>query len=163
METEKNDKAVSARIPQSTWEFLISVGGTAGGAINAILYEVVEADRLGIPPFRLSESVAVLLQIRRRTLNEIKGVFSPSEWLLMADSLNGTGITSEFRCLPVALAANVEDSDKFDDLGVKWGVDIPQLLDKINRLTAAQVDAVFTRIEAFWNDENRDMDSWSQW
>jgi hypothetical protein len=83
--------------------------------------------------------------------------------MLMADSLNGTIATSDFRCYPSALAANIEDSDKFDNIGEKWGVDVPRLIDKINRLTSAQVDAVFSRIEAFWNDDNRDPDSWSKW
>lgn len=162
MKTEKNDKAVNTRIPTSTWEWLTSFG-TAGGVLNTIVNEAERAYNYGFSPFDISESLAALQMIRRRSEVELKGVFTPAEWMLMAGSLNGTIATSDFRCYPSALAANIEDSDKFDNMGEKWGVNIPRLIDKINRLTAAQVDAVFTRIEEFWNDENRDLNSWSQW
>ncbi|MDI3504949.1 MAG: hypothetical protein PWQ81_171 [Bacteroidota bacterium] len=158
----KNDKAVSTRISTATWEWLISFGA-AGGVLNTIVNEAERAYKYGISPYKISESIAELQMIRRRSEAELKGVFTPAEWMLMADSLNGTIATSDFRCYPSALAANIEDSDKFDNIGEKWGVDVPRLIDKINRLTSAQVDAVFSRIEAFWNDENRDLDSWSKW
>jgi hypothetical protein len=162
MKTVKNDKAVNTRIPTSTWEWLTSFG-PAGRVLNAIAYEAERACSFGVPPYKISESISDLQMIRRRSESELKGVFTPEEWMLMADSLNGTIATSDFRCYPSALAANIEDSDKFDNIGEKWGVDVPRLIDKINRLTSAQVDAVFSRIEAFWNDDNRDPDSWSKW
>jgi hypothetical protein len=162
MKTVKNDKAVNTRIPTSTWEWLISFG-TAGGVLNTIVNEAERAYNYGISPYKISESIAELQMIRKRSMSELKGVFTSDEWSYMADALNGTIITPEFRCIPGALIASVEDSDTYDGFGAKWGVDVANLCSKIDKLTSAQVDAVFSRIEAFWNDENRDLDSWSKW
>lgn len=162
MKNEKNTTAVTTRIPYSTWEWLTSIG-PAGGVVNAIILEAERAAKNGIPSEKISESLSELQMIRRRSMAEIKGVFTQEEWSLMADSLNGTIVTVEFRCIPGALIANIEDSDIYDGLGAKWGVDVKDLCSKIEKLTAAQVDAVFTRIEEFWNDEDRDLESWARW
>lgn len=63
------------------------------------------------------------------------------------------------------LVASIEDSDLYDGLGAKRDVDVKALCDKVSNLTAAQVDAVFARVEAFWNsdDEERDLEKWSKW
>lgn len=164
MKTEKNDKAVNTRIPTATWEWLTSIG-TAGGVMKAVLGEAMRASKAGIEPWKISESITELQMIRRRSQGELKGIFTPSEWCYMADSLNGTIVTAEFRCVPSALVASIEDSDLYDGLGAKWDVDVKALCDKVSNLTAAQVDAVFARVEAFWNsdDEERDLEKWSKW
>lgn len=159
----KNDKTVNTRIPASTWEWLVSLTGTAGGSIRAIIFEAKRADENGIPPHKISDNLLELQIIRKRSQNELKGVFTPDEWSLMADSLNGSIITPEFRCAFSALVISIRDSDEYDGLGAKWGVDIKKLSDKISNLTSAQVDAVFTRIEEFWEDENRNLEEWSKW
>lgn len=162
MKTEKNIASVTTRIPTSTWEWLTTID-TAGGAVKAIIFEAERAAKAGIPPHKISENLINLQMIRRRSQSELKGIFTPEEWSLMADSLNGTLVTSEFRCLPSALIASIEDSDTYDGLGTKWGVDIKALCEKIEKLTAAQIDAVFTRIEEFWDDEDRDLEKWAKW
>lgn len=162
MKTEKNIKTVTTRIPSSTWEWLTGIG-TAGGTVNAIISEAEKASELGIDPWTISQSIAELQQIRKRSKSELRGIFTPAEWSLMADSLNGTIITQEFRCLPSALIASVEDSDLYDGLGAKWSVDIKALIEKVDKLTAAQVDAVFTRVEEFWDDDDRDLEKWAEW
>ncbi len=162
MKTEKNDKAVNTRIPTATWEWLTSIG-TAGGTVNTIIAEAEMAAKAGIEPWRIAQSITELQMIRRRSQGELKGIFTPAEWSYMADSLNGTMITAEFRCLPVALVAGIEDSDQYDGLGAKWGVDVKKLCAKVEKLTAAQVDAVFARVEAFWDSEHRDVEKWAIW
>lgn len=158
-----NDKTVTTRIPQEMWEWLIETGGTAGGAVRAILDEFERVHQQGNEVFMIAENLANLQQIRRYSLNEIKGKFSPAEWSYMADSLNGTMVTTEFRCSFGALAISIKESDTFDGFGEKWKVDVPGLIDKINKLTGAQVDAVFTRINEFWYSEDKDMETWSKW
>lgn len=146
----------------STWEWLTSIG-TAGGTVNTIICEAEEAAKAGTPPHKISQGLADLRMIRTRSMNELKGLFSPAEWMYMADSLNGTMVTTDFRCLPMALVAGIEDSDIYDALGAKWEVDVPSLTEKVEKLTAAQVDAVFTRVEAFWDSEEKDLNEWSKW
>lgn len=158
----KNDKAINTRIPTATWEWLTSFG-TAGGTVSVIIREAERAYNYGFSPYKISESLAELQMIRKRSMSELKGVFTPNEWSYMADALNGTIITPEFRCIPGALIASVEDSDRYDGLGEKWGVDVKKLTYKIEDLTAAQVDAVFARVEAFWDSEEKDLDKWAEW
>jgi hypothetical protein len=162
MKTGKNDKAVSTRISTATWEWLISFGA-AGGVLNTIVNEAERAYKYGISPYKISESLAELQMIRKRSISELKGRFTKAEWSYMADSLNGTIVTPEFRCIPGALVASIEDSDRYDGLGEKWGVDVKKLTYKIEDLTAAQVDAVFARVEAFWDSEEKDLDKWADW
>ncbi len=152
MKTEKNNKSVNTRVPYETWKWLTSLG-TAGGVMKVIISEAKRAAEAGVSPYQISESLAELQMIRRRSQAELKGLFTPAEWSYMADSLNGTMVTLEFRCSPGALIAGVEDSDIYDGLGAKWEVDVKALCGKIEKLTGAQVDAVFTRIETFWNNE----------
>lgn len=60
------------------------------------------------------------------------------------------------------LALHCQDADKLDDLGEKWEIDIQELMEKIKDLTAAQVDAVYFRVEQFWNSEDKDLEEFSQ-
>lgn len=158
----KNDKAINTRIPLATWEWLTSFG-TAGGTVSVIIREAERAYNYGFSPYKISESLAELQMIRKRSISELKGRFTKAEWSYMADSLNGTIVTPEFRCIPGALVASIEDSDRYDGLGEKWNVDVKKLIYKIEDLTAAQVDAVFTRIEEFWDSEEKDLDKWADW
>lgn len=159
----KNDKTVNTRIPQETWEWLVHLTGTAGGSIRAIIFEAKRAAENGTPPHKIADNLLELQIIRRRSQNELKGIFAPAEWSLMADSLNGSIITPEFRCAFSALVISIRDSDEYDGLGAKWGVNIKELCGKIEMLTSAQIDAIFTRVEEFWEDENRNLEKWSIW
>ena len=163
MKVEKKDKAINTRVSVSTWEWLISLGGSAGGAVKAIIHEAEQASKDGVHPYRIAQYLSELQAIRKRSENELRGKFTPAEWSLMADALNGTATMPDFRCISFALIASVEDSDKYDGLGAKWEVDINLLVEKIDKLTAAQVDAVFTRVEEFWNSPDKDLEKWSNW
>lgn len=98
---------------------------------------------------------------------EIRGVFTPAEWKYLADSLNGTMAVGDFRYIPSALVANVEDSAKYDGLDEKWGVDISALVAKINGLSCSSADAIFRRVEAFWDEcwrnPDTDIDKWAEY
>ena len=158
----KNEKNINTKVPTSTWEWMKSLG-SAGGTLKEILFEAERASKAGIQLQNISEDLLTLQMIRRKSLYEIRGIFSPDEWSLMADSLNGSIVTHEFRCLPSSLIASIEDSEFYDGLGEKWNVDTGNLCNKIKELTSAQVESIFTRVEEFWNDENRDWDKWSEW
>lgn len=163
MKSEKNNKSVNVRIAQSSWDFLLSHGGTAGGALKAILQQAEQLHQQGNELFMIGDNLSFLQQIRRYSTNELKGMFTPNEWKYMADSLNGTMITVEFRCNPSALNASIEDSDRCDGMGAKWEVNVPELISKVKKLTGAQTDAVFTRISEFWYGEDKDMEEWAKW
>lgn len=102
-----------------------------------------------------------LIMIRDYSLAEIKGRFTQGEWSFLVDSLNGTMAYGSFRCNAGALAYHCQDADKLDDLGDKWEIDIQELMEKIKDLTAAQVEAVYFRVEQIWNSEDKDLEEFS--
>lgn len=104
-----------------------------------------------------------LRKIRQASTDELKGKLSEAEWKFLADSLNGTFITETFRCSQVALWANCEDAERFDGTGSKWEVDMDGFKAKVLSLTGAQVDALYARVESFWDKPNSDLDEWAKW
>lgn len=105
------------------------------------------------------ESCQTLKRIRTVSTGEIKGIFTPSEWSFLADSLNGTMITDTFRCNVQALVAHCEDSAKYEYLDKKWDVNMETFLQKIKTLHGANIDAIYARVEDFWGNE-RNMEEW---
>ncbi len=111
-----------------------------------------------IDQVRKDANGATLELIRQYSIAEIKGKFSREEWLFLIDSLNGTITTDRFRCIPSVLAAHCEDAAGLDGLDSKWDVDMATLLSKITTLTSAQLDAIYSYIEEFWDSEERDLE-----
>ena len=109
------------------------------------------------------ETIDTLIAIRRYSLNEIKGIFTPAEWSFLADSLNGTMTTDSFRCNVGALVHHCRDAEELDGTAKKWSVDLNVLLIKIENLTAAQVEALYFRVEQFWEDEERDLEEFAKY
>lgn len=107
-----------------------------------------------------SEDEELLKLLKAYSLNELKGKFTPNEWKFFADSLNGTMVDGMFRCNVGALVAHCEDSERFEGTASRWEVSIPDLTEKINKLGGAQVEALYTRVESFW-DNPKDLEEWS--
>jgi len=113
--------------------------------------------------FGIVSIVDALQIIRKYSLSEIKGVFTPGEWSFFADSLNGTITDGIFRCSKEALIYHCQDAEQLDGTASKWNVDLSQLTAKIEKLTGAQVEALYFRVEQFWENENRDLDAFSNY
>ena len=109
------------------------------------------------------ENLKALRKMRQVSANELRNVFTPNEWKFFADSLNGVVIPDVFRCSVSALVAHVEDAASLDSLGTKWGVEIGELVTKINLLHGANVDALYTRVEEFWAHPGTDLDEWAKY
>ncbi|WP_446787448.1 hypothetical protein [Macellibacteroides fermentans] len=107
-----------------------------------------------------SEGEELLKLLKAYSLNELKGKFTPNEWKFFADSLNGTMVDGMFRCNVGALVAHCEDSERFEGTASRWEVSVPDLTEKINKLGGAQVEALYTRVESFW-DNPKDLEEWS--
>ena len=98
------------------------------------------------------ESITKLNTLERYSMKELRGVFTESEWMALLDAFNGTIITTDFRYQPGFVSAQIADSDMYDGIGAKFNVDISALCEKLDKLTAAQVDSLYTRIETFWDN-----------
>lgn len=125
-------KTVSLRIPNKILRYLNIKDGINSAIVN---------------------SLEDLITIRRQTEMEIKGMFSSGEWKFLADSLNGTLVTDMFRVSKDALIAHCEDSETYDKVASRYDVSIPELSKKINGLCGAQVDAVYRRVESYWENQ----------
>lgn len=103
----------------------------------------------------------ILKYIRAYSRKELKGRFSKEQWLFFFDSLNGSIIDGMFRCNVNALIIHCEDAEEFEGTARKYNIDLSELVEKCKGLTGAQVDALYTFVEEFWNDENRDLEKYS--
>lgn len=136
-------KNITVRIPANIAEWLDGRDNSYNGAIVDALEKA--------------------MFIESYSMDEIKGKLTEQEWKYLADSLNGTLALGSFRYSSSVLAAGVEDSDRLDGLGSKWGVDVKVLTGKLLSLTAAQIDAIHTRVEEFWNNPKMDLDAWAKY
>ena len=109
------------------------------------------------------ESITKLNTIERYSMKELRGVFTESEWMALLDAFNGTTITTDFRYQPEFVSAQIADSGMYGGIGAKFNVDISALCEKIDKLTAAQVDSLYTRIETFWdNTDTIKIEEWAR-
>lgn len=156
--------SITIRIDEEAVEFLQNNFSTpTAGAQQCV--EIVRQMMSGSPTdiYSLTESINFLQYIRAYSKRELKGLFTANEWKYLADSLNGTIITPEFRCNQGGLIASIEDSNDFNNLGAKWEVNVPEFVEKVKQLTGAQIDSVYMQIEMFWkqNESGVDIDKWA--
>jgi hypothetical protein len=111
---------------------------------------------------QINEALRKVSAIERASMSELRSVFSPEEWKALADSLKGTLVNDVFRYSADALATHTEDSNLYESLGAKWEIDIKAMCDKIRTLSAAQVDALYRRIEDLWEHPETDIDEWAK-
>lgn len=123
--------------------------------VNQGVQECINHD---MSPGNESETLKYIRSYSRRELN---GKFSSKEWMFFFDSLNGSIIDSMFRCNANALAYHCQDAEQFDGTASKYGIDLSELIEKCKGLTGAQVDALYTFVEEFWNTEDRDLEKYS--
>ena len=105
--------------------------------------------------------VAKLQRHERYADVELRGRFTPEEWKFLADSLNGSRMLDDFRFSASALVAHNEDSQLYDGTAARWGIDLAALNAKVEALSATQVEALYRRIEKFWDHPETDLDAWA--
>lgn len=135
-------KTMTIRVPQELASWIEAKKGSSNGAIVDALYTAMYTEKYAD--------------------REIQGKLTENEWKALADSLNGSLIDGAFRFASSALVAHTEDADKYDGIGDKWGVDISRLCEKIAKLSCSQVEAIYRRVESFW-DNPVDLDSWAKY
>lgn len=142
-------KAKSIRISEAQEQYLLSKYKN----VNQGIQECIHNDQF---PGRDAET---LKYIRAYSRKELKGHFTREEWMFLIDSLNGSVTEGMFRCNTGALVFHSKDAEEFEKTATKWDVDLPALVEKIEFLTAAQVEALYTFVEEFWEKEDRDLEA----
>jgi hypothetical protein len=93
-------------------------------------------------------------ELYRRALHNLKGRFSAGELSLMVDMLNATWIMPNLAGQHLLTGAS--DSMSLDGTDVKWGVDGPALIDKIQGLTLFERACLEIWARAFWEQDSHD-------
>lgn len=111
----------------------------------------------------VNDAIDALIAIRKKALSELRNYFTPGEWSFLADSLNGSLTYNLFRVNAGALAQHCMDSEQYDGTATKWDVDMTAFLSKLNILSGAQVEAVYFRVEQFWNNPKSNLEAFSKY
>lgn len=89
-------------------------------------------------------------EIHRRTVAELRGIFTAAELSAIVDNMNGVGLTRQFQANAQILWAHLEDGNTYEYLFSKWGVDAAELEKKVRSLTAAQAYFLQEEANLFW-------------
>jgi len=100
------------------------------------------------------KAVDAYVALRPRIIQDTMKKFSRSELSAMIDTLNGTMFQSQFASKPQMLAYEMEDGDKYDEIGEKWEIDVDLLVNKIKLLNPASCYFMQEEINRFWYNEN---------
>lgn len=104
--------------------------------------------------------ISTLKYIRIYSKKELRGKFTKEEWFFFIDSLNGSIVDSLFRCSLDALIVHCCDSQDLDGIATKYGLDFNSLIQKCKTLTGAQIEALYTLVEEFWENSDRDLNQY---
>lgn len=106
--------------------------------------------------------ISAIKRIRTVAMGELKGLFTPDEWMFLADAFNGTLIDDVFCANVGAFIAGCEDAERYEGTASKWGVDLPAFIAKVKTLHGANIEAIYSRIKDYWEHcSELDMNNWS--
>lgn len=136
-------KAVSLRLPEEMVERLSKKGDNF---TQTVINELNNLER-----------------IRLVSLGEVKGLFTPQEWIFIADAFNGTLMDSALRANVGVFIASCEDAERFEGKASINQVDLDNFLEKVRTLRGANIEAIISRVEDYWEHcSDIDSESWSQ-
>lgn len=109
---------------------------------------------------QLLTAYRILEKIRFYSTQELRSKFSSDEWKLLADALRANTFTMEAHYTPQEIVTSLEEQDLYHAIGNDYGVNVETLCNKISKLSAGQLDALYTRLQTFWDvsDEYEDKD-----
>jgi len=97
--------------------------------------------------------VELFAYLRRTTLLELKGMFTQKEITVLADIYNGLIPTWKYLSSKEMLVAEIEDGENFEKVCSLHDVDLSILIEKVKKLTSAQVAILQLELYRFWNVE----------
>lgn len=111
------------------------------------------------------QAITGYIELKRHTINELKGVFTPNEMKYLVDISNATMFMPEYAASLSMLLARVEDANELEGMAEKWNVDFIVFKQKVERLTAAQVYFLQLECYNYWygsDDAPGDLDKFVQ-
>jgi len=93
------------------------------------------------------------LWLKRSSLKGLKGKLSRQELTALVDSFKWSIFEEQYAIHHNMLIGHIEDSNQFESLGDRWGIDIPALIEKVNSMSIAEIFFLQEEIDRFWNVE----------
>ena len=99
------------------------------------------------------------LALREATLEELRRIFTREEFFGIIASQNGVLLDPAFQASREAFKAGLEDFEKLEHGISHAGATLKHLLEKVDKLTAAQVYFLQDEVEIYWrNSSKSDLD-----
>lgn len=99
---------------------------------------------------KIEEIIHATYCMYKCTKMELSGMFTTNECCVFVDITNGFWYTPDMHPMQ-SLYVNVRDSEFNDNTCSKWKVNVENLLNKIEKLTAYQAHCIFLMCNEFWN------------
>ncbi len=106
----------------------------------------------------LQTCTTTFLELRRKALRELKGIFSVSEVNALVDIHNATIFDPRIASMSGSLIASVEDANLLDGLCTKWAIDFNSLISKLKELNDFQTFFLSFECYVFWYGKNSGSD-----
>jgi len=102
-------------------------------------------------PAALKDRVSSSLERAHETAREMAGFFSPSEGAFLCETFKNADFpVKRFDEWPLLLSWDVEDVEKYEKLGARFDVNVPDLLEKMEDITHDQALWLLMAIGRFW-------------
>lgn len=121
-------------------------------------YKMVEdfiPSAFGVNKFssKAEEIIRDYTTLLQRTKKELSEKFTKNELMYIYDVLNGTIVYGDSLAVKPSLVLEIEDGDKYDNLGEKWKVDAKVLAKKVNDLPEFSAYGLIKMAHDFWADK----------
>jgi hypothetical protein len=97
------------------------------------------------------------INIRRYSLNELKGIFTTEEFIAITSSQNYMTLVPEYQANKAVLIAHLRDQERLQEGISDYGANLEDIERKINLMTAAQVFFLQDEIAIFWDGGDSDL------
>lgn len=106
-------------------------------------------------PAGLRERIASSRERLDETAREMVGFFTPAENAFLCETFKNADFPLErFDEWPLLLSWDVEDVEKYEKLGVRFDINVPELLEKLEDITRDQALWLLLAIDRFWRQRN---------
>ena len=108
--------------------------------------------------FAATRIIKALIYLRRESLNEIRGKIEGNEIKYIIDLVNTLIFQPRMAVVQEMIIHEIEDGNRYEELGEKWKVDVGKFVEKIRSLTSAQVYFLVEFCKLFWEKDHGQTD-----
>ncbi len=105
---------------------------------------------------KLQEIISDFAAMIGRTKREVLEILTEAEMNYLRDLLNSSLIYADQFPVRTILAGSIEDGDKYEGLGEKWGVNVPALVQKVKNMAEFQAYTAVKMVDEYWNGEKEE-------